>query len=42
VFKQGLYIRPLGNTVYLMPPFCISTDDLDWALDLMLEATGNL
>tara|TARA_B100000029_G_scaffold503626_1_gene580896 strand:- start:3803 stop:5008 length:1206 start_codon:yes stop_codon:yes gene_type:complete len=42
VFEQGLYIRPLGNTVYLMPPFCISTEDLDWALGLMLEATRDL
>lgn len=25
---KGLLIRPLGNTVYLMPPYCISEDDL--------------
>lgn len=25
-----LLIRPLGNTVYLMPPFCITEDELDW------------
>ena len=23
-FKEGLLIRPLGNTIYLMPPYCIT------------------
>ena len=22
--EQGVYIRPLGNVVYLLPPLCIS------------------
>lgn len=26
---QGVLLRPLGNTVYIMPPYCISSDDLD-------------
>lgn len=26
--EQGLLIRPLGNTAYLMPPYCISDEDL--------------
>jgi adenosylmethionine---8-amino-7-oxononanoate aminotransferase len=26
--KQGIYIRPLGNTVYIMPPYCITPDEL--------------
>jgi adenosylmethionine-8-amino-7-oxononanoate aminotransferase len=26
----GLLIRPLGNTVYLMPPYCITEDELTW------------
>lgn len=25
---HGLLVRPLGNTVYLMPPYCIENDDL--------------
>lgn len=25
---RGLLLRPLGNTVYVMPPYCISEDDL--------------
>ncbi|MBY0358664.1 MAG: adenosylmethionine--8-amino-7-oxononanoate transaminase [Candidatus Obscuribacterales bacterium] len=26
--EQGLLIRPLGNTIYLMPPYCIDTQAL--------------
>ena len=26
--KKGVYIRPLGNTVYIMPPYCIKEDEL--------------
>ncbi len=27
--SQGVLLRPLGNTVYILPPYCISEDDLD-------------
>jgi len=26
--QQGVYLRPLGNTVYIMPPYCITADEL--------------
>jgi adenosylmethionine---8-amino-7-oxononanoate aminotransferase len=26
--SQGIFIRPLGNTVYCMPPYCITTSEL--------------
>jgi adenosylmethionine-8-amino-7-oxononanoate aminotransferase len=28
---QGLIIRPLGNTIYFIPPYCIESSDLDRA-----------
>ena len=28
---RGLLIRPLGNTIYLMPPYCSTANDLDLA-----------
>jgi len=28
LLKKGVYLRPLGNTVYIMPPYCISTEEL--------------
>ncbi len=27
-FGQGVYLRPLGNTVYIMPPYCITKEEL--------------
>lgn len=38
--SQGVLLRPLGNTVYIMPPYCVSTDDLDEvyrAIDVTLD-----
>lgn len=26
--EEGVLIRPLGNTIYLMPPYCVSDEDL--------------
>ncbi|MFT3822489.1 MAG: adenosylmethionine--8-amino-7-oxononanoate transaminase [Chitinophagaceae bacterium] len=26
--QKGIYLRPLGNTVYLMPPYCITVQQL--------------
>jgi adenosylmethionine-8-amino-7-oxononanoate aminotransferase len=28
--EKGILIRPLGNVVYLMPPYCISNGDLEY------------
>ena len=28
-FEQGIYLRPLGNTVYIMPPYCITKEELE-------------
>jgi len=27
--EQGFLIRPLGNTIYLMPPYCVTAEELD-------------
>jgi adenosylmethionine-8-amino-7-oxononanoate aminotransferase len=41
--KQGLLIRPIGNTVYLMPPYVIDDAEVDFMLDATLHAvTQNL
>ncbi len=34
---RGLLIRPLGNTIYLMPPYCSTADDLDLAYNAIRE-----
>lgn len=27
--QEGVYLRPLGNTVYIMPPYCITKNELE-------------
>jgi adenosylmethionine-8-amino-7-oxononanoate aminotransferase len=27
---KGIILRPLGNTIYIMPPYCISNEDLEY------------
>lgn len=35
--KRGLLLRPLGNVIYLMPPYVISEDETGWALEQIGE-----
>ena len=35
--EKGVYIRPLGNTVYIMPPYCITAEELNKVYSLLLE-----
>jgi adenosylmethionine---8-amino-7-oxononanoate aminotransferase len=36
--KQGVVIRPIGNTVYLLPPYCIDEDQFTGTMDGVLSA----
>lgn len=36
--QRGLLLRPIGNTVYFMPPYVISESEMDW----MVEQTQQL
>ena len=35
--KKNILIRPLGNVIYLIPPYCISKDDLQYIYDTIIE-----
>ena len=35
--QSGIYIRPLGNTVYLMPPYCITSDEMRKVQQCIIE-----
>ncbi len=37
-FAHDVLIRPLGNTVYTMPPYCVSQDDVDRIAEVMASA----
>lgn len=39
---KGLNIRPIGSTVYLMPPYCITDTELDRAYDGIIEGLNAL
>ena len=40
--KNGIYLRPLGNTVYLMPPYCIAEEQLTQLYDFLRALTESV
>ncbi len=40
--ERGLLLRPLGNTIYLMPPYCITAAELDLAYAAILDAAASI
>ncbi|HSW93474.1 MAG TPA: adenosylmethionine--8-amino-7-oxononanoate transaminase [Gammaproteobacteria bacterium] len=36
--KKGLLIRPIGNVIYLLPPYCIEETDLKMSYAMIAEA----
>jgi adenosylmethionine-8-amino-7-oxononanoate aminotransferase len=37
---EGVYLRPLGNTVYVMPPYCISDAELEKVYQVLLNVVS--
>ena len=40
--EANILLRPLGNTVYVMPPYCINEADLTSVGDVISDAVGRL
>jgi adenosylmethionine-8-amino-7-oxononanoate aminotransferase len=40
--QKGIYLRPLGNTVYIMPPYCISEAQSGKVYEFLTELLGTL
>ena len=38
--ERGILLRPLGNTIYVMPPYCTSPDELDQVYDAVRAIAG--
>jgi adenosylmethionine-8-amino-7-oxononanoate aminotransferase len=35
--SKGIYLRPLGNTVYFMPPYCITENEMDQVYSFLVH-----
>lgn len=40
--ERGILMRPLGNIIYLVPPYCISQEDLEYIYSTILEALNRV
>ncbi|MCW3102263.1 MAG: adenosylmethionine-8-amino-7-oxononanoate aminotransferase [Bacteroidetes bacterium] len=40
--ERGIILRPLGNIVYVLPPYCISNEDLDYIYGALKEFLDSL
>jgi adenosylmethionine-8-amino-7-oxononanoate aminotransferase len=40
--KRDVLLRPLGNVIYILPPYCIQANDLHRVYDLIEEAIGSV
>ena len=40
--SRGFLVRPLGNTIYLMPPYCSTPDELDSVFDAISEIADGI
>jgi adenosylmethionine-8-amino-7-oxononanoate aminotransferase len=34
---RGVILRPLGNVIYFMPPYCVTVEDIDLMVDVAVE-----
>lgn len=39
--EHGVLLRPLGHVIYILPPYCISIQDLNYIYDVSDEALRN-
>ena len=38
LLERDVLLRPLGNVIYVLPPYCIGREDLDYVYDVIQEA----
>ena len=39
--ERGAVLRPLGNVVYFMPPYCITPDEIDFMVEVAIEGIAH-
>lgn len=40
--ERGIILRPLGNTIYILPPYIISDEDLDYIYQTIQQALNDI
>jgi adenosylmethionine-8-amino-7-oxononanoate aminotransferase len=40
--KRGVLLRPIGNSVYFMPPYVVSSEEFAWLVTQTLAAVGEV
>ena len=40
--NHGVLLRPLGNIIYILPPYVIQPDELHFIYDVVAEALGHI
>ena len=40
--ERGALVRPLGNIVYVMPPYVITDDEVDWLIEQVAAVVGGI
>ena len=40
--NNGVLLRPLGNVVYIMPPYCITSNELDKVYEVIIKSLSHL
>lgn len=40
--EEGLILRPLGNTIYLLPPYCITTEEIKSVYSRLVQIINDL
>ena len=40
--KNGVLLRPLGNVIYIMPPYCITKEELEKVYEVITQSLGYL
>jgi adenosylmethionine-8-amino-7-oxononanoate aminotransferase len=38
--ENGVLLRPLGNVIYMVPPYVVSADDLHYIYDVIKRAVS--
>jgi adenosylmethionine-8-amino-7-oxononanoate aminotransferase len=40
--RRGLYVRPLGDVLYLLPPLVITVEEIRWSISMLQDAMAEV